>query len=314
MLLALQAEKLKNSSSSIGGPFKDRLAPIIQEEANQEKFLRKMLAAHVKGIALQDLVSENLNPQVLDGFESLDQLKVHCTSIGLALTASRQLTDTVNLSLAKEWAAAKSKIRCKLTQGVQPEELRTQMREADLWTEGLWSDSQKEEFIEKARSLDATRSFKVAPNPSFKRKENPQRTRFTNKAQATKNVNQGVKGNIPGHMVGYGRGKLPKFQRGPSYYGARRQTGHTAQQSQEVQLPPQPYPGPSNFPWSTMQQTLPHYPPPNYAAPQNQLFGYTPTSLEHQAGRSNNNYRSSFRGGRGNGSKRAKPNKNNTQF
>ena len=76
MLSSLQAEKFKSSSSSIEGPFKDKLAAILQEEANQEKFLRKMLVAHIKGVSLMDLASENLDPQVLDSFETLDQLKV----------------------------------------------------------------------------------------------------------------------------------------------------------------------------------------------------------------------------------------------
>ena len=167
----LQADRLKPASSEIDGPFRKNLPHVAQQEANQEKFLRKLLVTHVKGTALLDLSKGSLDPGVLDQFETLDDLKVHCISVGRALTAATALTDTLNVSLAKEWAGVKSKIRERITQGVQPEELRSSMRESDLWVDGVWSDPQKKEFLNKARSFDALKTFRLDSNSSHKRKD-----------------------------------------------------------------------------------------------------------------------------------------------
>ena len=167
---SLQAEKFSTSSSDIGGIFKDKLPQPKEQEASQEKFLRKMLMTMLKGSTLVDLAKDCLDPKTLDKFQSLDELKVHCMNVGQTLAASRSLTDSLNISLTKEWSGMKTKMREKITEVVQPEELRTAMQEADLWVEGIWSPLQKSEFLEKARSLDALRSFRITPNPAIKRK------------------------------------------------------------------------------------------------------------------------------------------------
>ena len=166
----LQADKLSPSSSEIGVPFKEKLTHITQQEVNQEKFLRKILVTHVKGSSLLDLSKQCLEPEVLDQFQTLDQLKLHCMSVGHTLAASSALTNVTNISFAKEWAGVKLKIRERITEDVQPEELRTFMCDSDPWVEGVWSSPQRQDILEKARSFDAMKSLRMNSNAPNKRK------------------------------------------------------------------------------------------------------------------------------------------------
>ena len=267
MFSSLQAEKLKQSSSELEGPFKGKLPSISQEDTVQEKFYRKMLATHVKGSALLDLSMENLDPKTLEGFKTLDELMLHCTSVYRNLAASREFFDVMNVSMTKEWATFRSKIRNTVTEGVQPEELKSSMRDAELWTDDLWSAEQKQNFVGQARAFAATKTFDVTSNSSRKRKQPTQ-------GDSNKNWS-----NEKHSKTNYNYGKINRGGRG-SYRSQRGRGNWNRQFGNEQQT------GYNNFSFPMQMQYQSGFPPnaPGYQ-PQNAAMGSTfnnvPASVGH---------------------------------
>lgn len=196
ILSTLQADKLSTSSSLLSGPFKDKLSAIPADDCIQDKFLRKILTSHLKGTTILDLVLQFLEPQHLNTFKDLDELKMNCAALRQALNTSRQFIDITNLSLAKSWAAFRTNLRSQVSACVMPEELRSVMQESSLWTNDLWSDEQKEKFIHMARQCEASKTFKCFPHNRFKRKKThnsfpPSHYGNTNKAKTTHSYRRG---------------------------------------------------------------------------------------------------------------------------
>ena len=277
ILSSIQADKLKPDASDIEGPLAGKLPKVNQDLAVRDKFLRKLLGTHVKGFSILDLAIEALDSNTLENIETVDDAKLHCLAVQQGLKAARQLLDVQNVSLSKEWTSVRRQIRSETTNGVHPEELRSSMREADLWTENLWSEDQKIEFRDSSRKFASLGTFKFIPGIAKGNKRPASAGDF--KSPPSKSVRFVHPRSSPGNRRG--RGRSPSSAGRQSYRGHPHQSvsvpayypGYTAPQAfpgyPAYQVPPAlaPFPGAPN----------PHgLPAPNMTAP------FQPTQASQQ--------------------------------
>ena len=163
---SLSEPVISDSSYEIGGPFEGKLSPPSGGLRASDLKRRQELLATVQSKSALELALSLSSNEAVSGFNLSTEASVHMSLIRKALEAANRLVSSVMLKASVDFSAIRRKLHLSVTDKISTPSVKERIAKAEVFSESLWSDKDKEELIALAREAQTDQTWSVSKSLS----------------------------------------------------------------------------------------------------------------------------------------------------